>query len=301
MGIVLLGASIGSIITPILVEHVLADLGFPWAVRIMAFVYLFFCVRVTALQRHIERLLTAMKIIGILTVESRYPPNPTRIPLSAIMNTFKEPIFDVSLLAAVPAWFAVFIPYNFMLVQARTNVGMSANLAGYLLPICNAFGIPGRIVPTLLADRYGRFNVTTVVMLLIAVVVLAVWVPAHSNAVVIVFAALYGFLIGGYPPLVSQISCSRIEGGADVALQAAALVPHITENQQRVPMRLGLQFLVVSVPMITGNPIAGAILKAQNGKFWGVQVFTGVLMFVSAVLYGASRVMFGGWKLSAKV
>lgn len=50
MGIVLLGASIGSIITPILVEYVLVDLGFPWAVRIMAFVYLFFCVGITALR-----------------------------------------------------------------------------------------------------------------------------------------------------------------------------------------------------------------------------------------------------------
>ena len=73
-----------------------------------------------------------------------------------------------------------------MLVQARTTIGMSANLADYLLPICNAFGIPGRITPTLLADRYGRFNVTTIVMLLITVVVLACWIPAHSNAIVVV-------------------------------------------------------------------------------------------------------------------
>ena len=50
MGIVLLGASIGSIITPILVEHVLVDLGFPWAVRIIAFIYLSLCVGVTALR-----------------------------------------------------------------------------------------------------------------------------------------------------------------------------------------------------------------------------------------------------------
>ena len=113
-----------------------------------------------------------MKTIGALTVESRYPPNPTRIPLLAIISTLKEPIFEVSLLAAVPAWFAVFIPYNFMLVQVRTNISMSAGLAGYLLPICNAFGIPGRIIPTLLDDRYGQFNVTTIVVLLIAVVVL---------------------------------------------------------------------------------------------------------------------------------
>ena len=39
-----------------------------------------------------------------------------------------------------------------------------------------------------------------------------------------------------------------------------------------------------TVPMIVRNPIAGVILKVQNGKFWGVQVFTGVLMFASAVL-----------------
>jgi hypothetical protein len=50
MGIMLLGASIGSIITSIPVEYVLVDLGFPWAVRIMAFVYIFFCVGVTALR-----------------------------------------------------------------------------------------------------------------------------------------------------------------------------------------------------------------------------------------------------------
>jgi MFS family permease len=147
---------------------------------------------------------------------------------------------------------------------------MSANLAGYLLPICNAFGNSGRIIPTLLADRYGRFNAVTIVMLLIAVVVLACWIPAHSNAVVVVFAALYGFLIGGYPPLVGQIYFGRMESSTDIELQAAALVPHITKNQQAAPLRLGLQFLVVSIPMIEGNPIAGVILKAQNGRFWGV-------------------------------
>jgi hypothetical protein len=114
-----------------------------------------------------------MKVIDILTVESRYQPNPTRIPLSAVIPTFKEPIFDMSLLAAVSPWFAVFIPYNFMLVQAQTNIGMSANLAGYLLPMCNAFGIPGRIIPTFLTDRCGRFNVAAIIRFLIAVVVVA--------------------------------------------------------------------------------------------------------------------------------
>ena len=42
MGLVLLGASVGSIITPILVQHVLVLHGFPWAVRIIAFIILSF-------------------------------------------------------------------------------------------------------------------------------------------------------------------------------------------------------------------------------------------------------------------
>ena len=36
--------------TSILVEHVLVDLGFPVAVRIIAFIYLSLCVGVTALR-----------------------------------------------------------------------------------------------------------------------------------------------------------------------------------------------------------------------------------------------------------
>lgn len=43
-----------------------------------------------------------------------------------------------------------------------------------------------------------------------------------------VFVALYGFLIGGYPPLVGQINFGRIESSTDIELQAAILVPHIT-------------------------------------------------------------------------
>ena len=66
------------------------------------------------------------------------------------------------------------------------------------------------------------------------------------------------------PPLVGQIYFGRIESSTDIELQAAALVPHITKNQQTVPLRLGLQFLVVSVPMIVRNTIARVIRMASS-------------------------------------
>lgn len=56
----------------------------------------------------------------------------------------------------------------------------------------------------MLADRYGRYNVTIIILLLTTIVILGCWIPADTNAVVIVFAALYGVLIGAYPALVSS-------------------------------------------------------------------------------------------------
>lgn len=44
VGVIMLGASIGSIITPILLEHLVRSSGFPWAVRSAAFLYLFLSV-----------------------------------------------------------------------------------------------------------------------------------------------------------------------------------------------------------------------------------------------------------------
>jgi MFS transporter, MCT family, aspergillic acid transporter len=185
MGIVLLGASAGSIITPILLQHIIVLHGFPWAVRITAFIYLFFAV------------------IGILTVKSRFPPNPQHVPLDVVKATLSDRTYIYIVIPSVFAWLTLFIPYNFIVVQARTQVGMSARLANYLLPICNAWTIPGIIIPSMLADRYDRWLVTSLLCLLSGIVVLACWIPANSNAVVIVFASLYGFCVGGYPPVVS--------------------------------------------------------------------------------------------------
>ncbi|KAF2104914.1 MFS general substrate transporter [Rhizodiscina lignyota] len=265
MGIVLQGASLGSIITPILVQHVLVLHGFPWAVRTLAFVYLFFAV------------------VGCFTVKGRFPPNPQHISLNDLTSPFRERTYTITLIAAIPIWMVLFVPYNFMVVQARTAVGMSANLASYILPICNAWSIPGRLIISMLGDKYGRFNMITLNVLAVAIVTLACWIPAHSNAVVLTYASLYGFFIGGYPAL------------------AAALVPQITPTPQAVPVRLGLMFLGVSVFMIIGNPIAGAILSHHHGTFWGLQIFAGLFMFLSAVLYGVVRITLVGWKVTAKV
>src|ERR1700712_69799 len=68
----------------------------------------------------------------------------------------------------------------------------------------------GRILPGILADRIGNFNVMIGTCLLSGIVVLGLWIPSANNAAIIMFAILYGFFSGAFgamsPALVAQIS-----------------------------------------------------------------------------------------------
>ena len=56
----------------------------------------------------------------------------------------------------------------------------------------------------MLADRYGRFNVVTITNILQFVVVFGIWIPAKTNAVMIVFVIFYGFMSASFNAIVSR-------------------------------------------------------------------------------------------------
>src|ERR1700712_2207635 len=141
---------------------------------------------------------------------------------------------------------------------------MSANLAVYLLPILNAASIFGRILPGILADRVGRFNVMIITTAFSAIIVLALWLPSTGNAPIIVFCVLYGFSSGAFvsmgPSLIAQISPIR-----------------------EIGVRSGTFFLFVSLGGLTGNPIGGALVSTDNGDFTWLQLFCGLTMIVGSL------------------
>lgn len=135
----------------------------------------------------------------------------------------------------------------------------------------------GRILPAWAGDRFGRFNVMIITTVVSAIVVLALWIPAHENATIILFAIFFGFSSGAYvslsPALVAQISDVR-----------------------HIGVRLGTNFFIVAFAALTGNPIAGAILAKDNGSYFGLQIFCGVTMIAAAVAYVGSRNLQCGFK-----
>lgn len=47
---------------------------------------------------------------------------------------------------------------------------------------------------------------------------------------------------------------------------------------------------------LTGTPIAGAIISANGGAFWGITIWTGLCYLLALGCFGAVRVMAVGWK-----
>jgi MFS family permease len=114
------------------------------------------------------------------------------------------------------------------------------------------------------------------------IVVLALGIPASSNAAFIVYAALYGF-----------------SSGAFVALLPAQIA-HVSPIE-KISVNVGVTFACISFAGLVGAPIAGAIVVANDGKFWGLNLFSGVMLLAGALMFGVTRMRFAGWQIAKKI
>ncbi|OAA70210.1 Major facilitator superfamily domain, general substrate transporter [Akanthomyces lecanii RCEF 1005] len=159
---------------------------------------------------------------------------------------------------------------------------MSAGLACYMVSIINASSTFGRIIPAYVGDRVGVLNVMLLFTLLGGIFTLAIWLPAHSNAPLIVYGILYGFSSGCtlsiIPAIVASISDVRDLG---------------TRN--------GSLYVFAAIATLVGNPIGGAIVSRQNGSFSGLIIFSGVTALLGAVIVVLARHSLVGPALWKKV
>ncbi|KAG4431064.1 hypothetical protein IFR05_013456 [Cadophora sp. M221] len=252
------GSSLGGVVLPIMVSKLIPQIGFPWTMRAVAFTML------------------GMLIIANFTVKSRLTPQPKKLDLMTFIYPLKEPAFALLCIASFLFFFGTFLPFNYIILQAQSH-GMSVNLSIYLIPILNAASVFGRIVPGIIADRVGRFNVMIITTGFSAIIVLALWLPSSGNIPIIIFCVLYGFSSGAFvsmgPSVLAQISPIRELG-----------------------TRTGTFFLCVAIGGLTGNPIGGALIQSDNGGFHHLQIFCGVTMAAGSLMYVADRWVQVGFK-----
>ncbi|KAF5707005.1 hypothetical protein LB506_009981 [Fusarium annulatum] len=259
-GILATGSSIGGVIFPIMVSHLIKSQGFGWTMRICAFMML------------------GLLVIANLTVRSLHPPNPQKITRAQLAKPFTEPEFILVTLGFFFFTYGMFVPIDYLPLQAL-HAGVDANLDQYLIPILNAASLFGRLGSGIVGDKIGRYNVFIVVGSLSALWILALWIPCNTQDGIIAFAALFGFCSGAYisliAPLVAQIS-----------------------PLPEIGFRTGIVLCLSSISGLTTNPINGSILDKPTG-WLGVKIFAGVFCAVGTACILAARVHRVGWKITA--
>jgi hypothetical protein len=112
------GSSIGGVVLPIMVQHLILRIGFGWTMRAVAFMFL------------------GLLIIANLTIKSRLPPARRVFNFMELVRPFTEKPYLLLALASFFIYIGGFLPFNFLIVQGEAS-GMSPALASYLIPILN--------------------------------------------------------------------------------------------------------------------------------------------------------------------
>lgn len=260
-GIASTGGSIGGIVFPLMLQRLFISIGWAWAIRILGFICLALCIAANFLIR------------------SRLPP-AENAKIHPDYRVFKNKAFAYTTVAVFLLELALFIPLTYI-SSYTLHQGFSSAFSFQIVPVLNAASVFGRALPGYWADKIGPFNSNMLMILLSAISCLAVWLPAGgSTAGLVVFAVVFGFASGssiGLIPVCIGRLCRTQEYGRYYATC----------------------YTIVAVACLVGVPIGGNIMKSNNGDYWGVIVFTGVVYMGSFATFMAAKVSQVGWNMRA--
>ncbi|KAJ7130312.1 MFS general substrate transporter [Mycena epipterygia] len=176
MGMVFAGSSLGGVVFPIILNHLInGPVGFAWGIsRTVAFI--------TAI----------LLVIGNLLTKPRLPTKKERAPednavLKLILKDFP---YWLSVGGACLVLWGLFFPYFYLQLYAVLH-GVDKGMAFYTITVLNAATIFGRTIPNFIADKYGALNVAIPMTTVSGGLVFAM-LNLQSVGSLFVFAAFYG-------------------------------------------------------------------------------------------------------------
>ena len=267
-GLASTGGSAGGIIFPLMLQRLFPEVGFQWATRILAFLFLF------------------LLCIANLLIRSRLQPSKDSNVVQNIWpdwRIFKNRVFVLTTAGVFFIEWALFIPLSYISSYALV-AGVSPTFSYQLLAILNAGSFFGRWAPGYMADLFGRFNTMIITVALCQISVLAVWLTSSPEdgsrgiAQLIIFSVLFGFASGSNisltPVCVGQLCGTEVFGRWYAGL-----------------------YTVVSFGCLTGIPIAGQLLATDGGKYTGLIGFVGACYGGGLICFIWARVLKVGWSL----
>ena len=216
MAITASSTATGGLLYPGVVESLLPSIGFAWTLRVIGFIML------------------ALQLVSFAFLRHRIPPRKSGPLIEwAAFRELPYTFFAIGIfLINWGVWFALVYVTSFGASVLRVSTPMSINL----LLIMNGVGIPGRIIPAYLADKYfGPMN-TLVFASLLGSVVLFCWIAITSLPSLEVFCVLYGVASAGILGLFP------------------ATLASLTDDLRKTGTRMGMVFTIISFACLTGPP-----------------------------------------------
>ena len=247
IGIVAAGGSIGSTIYPIVFRRLQPSMGYPWTIRVIAFIAL------------------GLLSISTFLMRNRLAP-PKTVRKMVDLSAFKNIPYTLFTTGLFLTFTGLYIPIFSVVVNAQVNSHVGEEMSFYILSILNAASAFGRVIPGPLADIYGSLEIIVICTFCSAVFAYG-WIGIHGLGGSIGFAIVYGFT-----------------SGAVVSIQAsvvASLVPDV----RVIGTWLGMTLFVAGLGILIGSPIAGVLVDPVTGSFSDAFIFSGSFTFVGGVLF----------------
>ncbi|KAI1097696.1 monocarboxylate permease-like protein, mch4 [Jackrogersella minutella] len=262
VGVASSGSSLGGVIYPIVIYRLIGQVGFPWAVRCVAFI----------------AFATFMIPLVVMRIRVRVPKPRAVVDWSAFYDapfaTFTLAVLIIFIAQCVLLFYISFYPEN----RGFTN----ESLGFYMTAIFNAGSVLGRILPNALSDRIGVFNTMGPLTVIYGIVVLCL-LAVRNAAGMVVEGIVTGFFSGmviALPPV-----CFRI----------------LTKNPSMIGTRIGQGFAISGFGLLLGGPSAGAILGTGDSLNWtGLWLYGGVCGFAAGFIILCVRIMRAGFVLNVK-
>ena len=141
----------------------------------------------------------------------------------------------------------------------------------------NALGLPGRMFPAWIADRWlGPQNTLLIVVILTCVLTYS-WIAVKSLKGLWAFAVIYGFV------------------AANIQSMIAPAIAGSGRDPTKIGVEVGMIFSIIGVGCLCGPPIAGALIERDGGRYLGAQIYAGSVILCAALAFLVARIMSVGW------
>ncbi|KAK3938392.1 putative MFS monocarboxylate transporter [Diplogelasinospora grovesii] len=259
-GVATTAGSVGGVIFPLMLQRLFVQVGWAWAIRTLAFL----CLAVT--------------VVANFLIRSRLPPAKNASAHPDMRIFVRNRAFALTTAAVFLLEFALFVPLTYISSYALSK-GFSQAFAFDIITILNTGSVFGRVLSGFWADRIGPFNANIVSVFITIVACFGIWLPLGGTMPgIIVFALLFGFTSGSNISLVP------------VAIGRLCKTQHYGRYYATC-------YTIVSLATLVGIPIAGKVVAACRGEYWGLIVLTGLVYIASLAAFLAAKASVVGWRL----